>query len=427
MVLRAQLVPYSYTAALTNYLDDVPFLRHVYVDFPGDANAEAVAGNGNGNSSGNNISGTFFMFGPSILVAPVVTPRNSTTNLTAHLITLPALPAGPTGEAVAWVERGSGRCLLGGLTGMPSTYTLDETAEFVRGGSIIPMTPKPTKPHAPLQPPTRRGNGMAAEAAGPCSDASEGEGHYLLGGAARVPCTLHWHVYLGNATQGSGLLLEDDGRSTRYLSGEYTKIVANYSLVGEHAITLTVQPAEGGYTDLAGVAQPSVRPMVFVVHNVLPPVLASSPLSAAIPTLGADSDGGPSVTVTWDAAALAARVRFAAVDPATGATARIAWPVGDGPRSRHICSAAQASRPGFVALHARALAIKKRVDWEAYLGTEPSMALNRVVMTATRMDRNHSGAGEELAGFEEKLAAVVRLHTGHTSAMLQPVMQAWLA
>ena len=62
------------------------------------------------------------------------------------------------------------------------------------------------------------------------------------GRAAHLPPTVHWHVYIGNSSTGSGVLLEDDGRTTRYQSGEYSRIIANYTL-HEDEMTLIVQPA----------------------------------------------------------------------------------------------------------------------------------------------------------------------------------------
>ena len=88
-------------------------------------------------------------------------------------------------------------------------------------------------------------------------------------------------------------------------------------------------------------------------------------------------------------------------------------------------------RPGFVALHARVLAIKKMIDWEAFLKTRPSMAMNELVATTIRMERDHAGSHAELAGFGAKMEAAVRLHTagnavGQPSAKLQRIMKAWL-
>ena len=110
---------YFYTAALTMWLDDTPFIRHAYIDFPSDGDAEELARIGGG-----------YMIGPSILVIPVVTPRDNVTNLTTHTFTL-RLPHGADGKPVAWVERGSGRCMLGG-GGTVQARTGEETVEFVR-------------------------------------------------------------------------------------------------------------------------------------------------------------------------------------------------------------------------------------------------------------------------------------------------------
>jgi hypothetical protein len=77
------------------------------------------------------------------------------------------------------------------------------------------------------------------------------------------------------------------------------------------------------------------------------------------------------------------------------------------------------------------MAIKKAIDWEAHYGTQPSMMLNRVAMTAIRMERSHSGARAELAAYNQHLAAAVRLHTsGNGSGLPTPrlmrILEAWL-
>ena len=289
--------------------------------------------------------------------------------------------------------------------------SLDETAEFVRGGAMLPMAPAASRLFADDKEPQCK-----EDAAAPPT---------LLGGAGKIPTMIHWSVYLGNASSGSGVLLEDDGRSTAYLSGQYSKITANYSLVDEHTMLLSVQPAYGSYNDLDGVAQPSARPMVFDLHNVLPPATATATTSA--------DQRASSVTTQWDAAGLTASIRVAAFDPALGTSVRVSWDAGNEPRTSLLCGAdARADgRPGFVALNARTMAIKKAIDWEAHYGTQPSMMLNRVAMTAIRMERSHSGARAELAAYNQHLAAAVRLHTsGNGSGLPTPrlmrILEAWL-
>lgn len=414
--LRAQLVPYFYTAALTMWLDDTPFIRHAYIDFPSDRDAEELARIGGG-----------YMIGPSILVIPVVTPRDNVTNLTTHTFTLPALPHGADGKPVAWVERGSGRCMLGGGGTVHSAYRLEETSEFVRGGSIVPMGPVPEQLRTDLSPNDTTTVDLLQSSARShnCADGGSTSAN-VVGGAAHLPPTVHWHVYIGNSSTGSGVLLEDDGRTTRYQSGEYSRIIANYTL-HEDEMTLIVQPAIGTYHDLVGLQRPSPRPMVFMVHNVLPPSLIHAGYTRT------DFEGAATVTVAieWDAATLTANVRVPAFDPAAGVTVRIGWDVGFAPQSDILCTATATRRPGFVALNARVLAIKRMIDWEAYLHTKPSMKLNYLVGATIRMERNHTCALDELTQFSSKIDAVVRLHTdgtqpGQPSPKLQAIIRAWL-
>jgi hypothetical protein len=218
------------------------------------------------------------------------------------------------------------------------------------------------------------------------------------------------------------VLLEDDGRSTKYLSGQFSKITANYSLLDEHTMVLSVQPAQGSYHDLTGLAQPSARPMVFELHNALPLALAS--------TLSATAADELEPFVTWDAASLTAYVRVAAFDPTVGTSVRVSWSTGSAPRTSLLC-AGTVGRPGFVSLNERTVAIKKAIDWEAHYDTEPSMLLNRLAMTTIRMERNHSGVRAELAAYNQHLVAAVQLHTqgngsGLPTPRLKRIFKAWL-
>ena len=66
----------------------------------------------------------------------------------------PLHPGGPGmqgGAADVWVERGSGACFRGGDT-LTLGYRLEETAEFIRAGSVLPMARTPPLPRPPTSP-----------------------------------------------------------------------------------------------------------------------------------------------------------------------------------------------------------------------------------------------------------------------------------
>jgi hypothetical protein len=149
-----------------------------------------------------------YMFGPMVLVQPVTSKLDVETNLSSHYLHFPAFE--DTTEEVAWVERGSGRCFRGGQTLTDVGYRLEETAEFVRPGSMLPMVPTPS---AQWNVEEYSNTSSVCPSLAVDGKASKPPAAALLGAAARAPCTIVWHVYLGNATSGSGELLEDEGRS----------------------------------------------------------------------------------------------------------------------------------------------------------------------------------------------------------------------
>ena len=94
---------------------------------------------------------------------------------------------------------------------------------------------------------------------------------------------------------------------------------------------------------------------MFMVHNVLPPSLIHAGYTRT------DVAGAATVTaaIEWDASTLTA-LRVPAFDLA-GVTVRIGWDVGFAPQSDILCTATATRRPGFVALNARVLAIKRMI------------------------------------------------------------------
>ncbi len=310
------------------------------------------------------------------LQQPIVTKLDPLTNLTWHSLYLPKFEE-ETGAAngfesatdhpvattsVAWVERSSGRCFKGGenyshpsfsdssrASFSPATsigYRLSETAEFIRPGSVIPMVPTPSA----------RWNGNYANTSTVCPTLSataktktEPQPAALLGAASRVPCTLEWHIYIGNASFGSGELLEDDGRSTAYLSGEdaIARTVANYTL-DDATMLVKIGPQAGQY-----VGRPSARWVSVVVHNVFAPISAKVLFPR---TSGRELMDG----VSWDAKALTATVQLGIVDEAQGTSFELSW--SSSPICELLC---RSGRTGWIRLNQRVLDIKREIDWEA--------------------------------------------------------------
>ena len=216
MQLRARMVPYSYTSALRCWLTpDQPFVRPVYVEFPDDTLAVAERQRGH------------YMYGSAILVQPITAPLSTESNLTSHWLHFPPL----SNPSEAWVERSSGRCFRGNET-VTLGYRLEETAEFIRPGSIIPMVRTPTAQWEQANTCSSSSSGGSGSSSSSCAFAAGAKPPpaMLLGAAGRVPNAIVWHVWFGNATTGGGELLEDDGKSSDYQKGAFTQTISNYTL-----------------------------------------------------------------------------------------------------------------------------------------------------------------------------------------------------
>ncbi len=114
-LLRSSLIPYIYTASRQTYDTGVPFLRPLYWDYPEADEAYSVKDE--------------YLFGDSMLVAPIVGPRGRETGFATRTVWLPA---------GTWVEWFSGRMFQGPTT-IEREFGLDEIPVYVKGGSIVPM------------------------------------------------------------------------------------------------------------------------------------------------------------------------------------------------------------------------------------------------------------------------------------------------
>ncbi len=116
--LRYALEPYVYTEARRTYDTGVAFLRPLYYDWPEASEAYT--------------SKDEYTFGDQLIVAPVVTPMDTATQLTAESVWL------PKGE---WIEWPSGKHFTGPMT-IERKFSIDQIPVYVRAGAILPMQPK---------------------------------------------------------------------------------------------------------------------------------------------------------------------------------------------------------------------------------------------------------------------------------------------
>jgi alpha-glucosidase len=116
--LRYALQPYIYTEARRTYDTGVAFVRPLYYDWP--------------NSDQSYTSRGEYMFGGSMIVAPVTKAADPETQLATEDIWL------PKGE---WIEWFTGRHFTGPIA-MTRSFSIGQIPVYVRAGSIVPMMPK---------------------------------------------------------------------------------------------------------------------------------------------------------------------------------------------------------------------------------------------------------------------------------------------
>ncbi|HME58697.1 MAG TPA: TIM-barrel domain-containing protein [Terracidiphilus sp.] len=109
--LRYQLIPYIYSQAYRTYQTGAPYMRALFMDFPGDPNVADIRDE--------------YMFGPAFLVAPVT--EQGATNRKVYL------PAG-----CDWYNYWTNARIKGGQT-ITADAPIDTIPLFVRAGSIVPL------------------------------------------------------------------------------------------------------------------------------------------------------------------------------------------------------------------------------------------------------------------------------------------------
>jgi alpha-D-xyloside xylohydrolase len=109
--LRYQLLPYTYSLAYQSYQTGAPFMRALFMDFPGDPKAANIPDE--------------YMFGPAFLVAPVTEQ-----GATHREVYLPA-----DGD---WYNYWTNERIKGGQT-ITVAAPIDTLPLFVRAGSIVPL------------------------------------------------------------------------------------------------------------------------------------------------------------------------------------------------------------------------------------------------------------------------------------------------
>ncbi len=199
--LREALVPYTYTLAANSAAGGLPITRPLYLDYPGQAAAYS--------------NPTEYLYGPDVLVAPVTTPGNVSTESVWF----------PPGR---WTDWFTGATFTG-----PSEHTLtvplDRMPVFVKDGGIVPE-------QAPMN---------------------------HVGARPDAPRTLR--VYAG--APGRFSLYQDAGSGNGYLHGQASRTqIFTWPSHGGRDADVAIGPAEGRYP-----GQPSTRSFKVEVEDVSAP------------------------------------------------------------------------------------------------------------------------------------------------------------
>ena len=232
MRLRNALFPYIYTAARAAYDTGVAIVRAMYVGTPGEP--DAYGGDADAQ----------YMFGPSIIAAPIFAPASTPGGSSTRRVWLP-----PGAAWVAW----NGSSVHAGGQVVGGEYTLGEVPLFVCEGCVVPLK--------------------------------------TMASVVTPPDPLLWTVWPGGAAGGAGSYYEDDGVSVDYKttaacgSGTPSAAAACFSFTWARAgRTLTATAtAAGSYSGM-----PPVRSQGLVLRGgVAPP--------AGVTCSGAPVPEGPGV------------------------------------------------------------------------------------------------------------------------------------
>jgi alpha-glucosidase (family GH31 glycosyl hydrolase) len=183
--LRLRLLPYIYSTAYENYLTGMPLARPMDLAFPRDTDCQQ------------NRWPYQYMFGDSLLVAPVFADLNS---MEIYL---------PKGSD--WIDYWNHQVYPGGKIIDYDTSDAEKLPLFVRAGSILPM---------------------------------RAEANWIDPGVPDNPLFLD--VYASNQT-ASFTLYEDDGVTTEYQSGRFAQTVLQARREADGDVTLAMGQSTGDY------------------------------------------------------------------------------------------------------------------------------------------------------------------------------------
>jgi alpha-glucosidase len=187
---RYELQPYIYTEARRTYDTGVAFVHPLYYDWPEAAEAYTSRGE--------------YMFGDSMLVAPVTSPADEKSQLANETVWLPKGP---------WIEWPTGKHLEGPVS-VSRELTIREVPVYVRPGAIVPMQP-------PME----------------------------YTGQRPIDPLIVTVFPMASGEHSSYEMYEDSGEAEKYKLGvcAWTKLAAEQS---KNLLKVTIAPVRGGYAGM---------------------------------------------------------------------------------------------------------------------------------------------------------------------------------
>eukprot|EP01059_Diplonema_ambulator_P002172 TRINITY_DN11809_c0_g1_i1.p1 TRINITY_DN11809_c0_g1~~TRINITY_DN11809_c0_g1_i1.p1 ORF type:complete len:1002 (+),score=182.69 TRINITY_DN11809_c0_g1_i1:42-3047(+) len=270
--MRTSMIPYTYTHTAKAHQTGVGLIRPMYYHFPEEADAYPISMD---KDLGQDPSTRQYMFGESILAAPVTGPSGC-----ASPFGVADEPCGLRSQQVwippgTWIEKDSGKAYTGPAM-IEKKIANWEIPMYIKAGAIIPTIP------------LRTGN--------------------TLGRAADPYRVLEFTVYPGAAT-GNTAVYEDDGITFDYLNGKSAWINAMYTR-NEQKMMFSVNTT-GTFQ-----GQPTSRTVILKIVNALPPAAVRVNGKA----YGFNRWGGPG---GWSFDAAAMEVVIEAVESSVGSVVTI--------------------------------------------------------------------------------------------------------
>eukprot|EP00746_Dinoflagellata_sp_MGD_P004739 gnl/MRDRNA2_/MRDRNA2_109170_c0_seq1.p1 gnl/MRDRNA2_/MRDRNA2_109170_c0~~gnl/MRDRNA2_/MRDRNA2_109170_c0_seq1.p1 ORF type:complete len:912 (+),score=150.65 gnl/MRDRNA2_/MRDRNA2_109170_c0_seq1:94-2829(+) len=263
-LVRDQLVPYMYTAAVVGMSTGLALCRPMYYEDPSN---DALYG-----------LDQQYLFGPDFIVSPITSPSGpdawgfeKALGAIQWTIYAPQTQRG-------WVDRLNGDFHSG--QNVTSAYGIYDVPSLVRQGAVIPSRP------------WLQGDNNVARARQPLHAVE-----FVVHPAAAF--------YHGGSISGSGVVIDDDGVTNDYLQGKYTVTTCEYSFSGR---SFQVHLSQTG--DFEG--RPSSATVRLSFHQ-MPPLSVAS----------AQPMGSDSLSVTYDHATLGPVVTLKNVDLAANVSLKL--------------------------------------------------------------------------------------------------------